>query len=30
VNTGFEASYGMNGWLYNTPGDSQYYNKEST
>ena len=28
-NTGFEASYGMNGWLYNTPGDAQYYNRES-
>ncbi len=28
-NTGFEASYGMNGWLYNTPNDSQYYNTEA-
>lgn len=28
-NTGFEASYGMNGWFYNTPGDAQFYNRES-
>jgi len=28
-NQGFEASYGMNGWLYHTRGDARFYNKES-